>query len=119
MSPAQKPRNTNERTEMIEDQPLPGLEPPTPPKTAIEEACDEFLTDLDASDGMTPLRKFLGEILRSQAQVIAIGSKTAKTSAVNAIPNILAIVQAMKLDTGDDRKADQLAALMDEIKASR
>lgn len=98
---------------------LPGLEPPAPERTAIEVACDEFLADLDASDGMNPLRRFLGEIIRAQAHVIAVGSKTAKTSAVSAIPNVLACIQAMKLDAGHTGKAEELASLLDQMKAAR
>lgn len=104
---------------MTNEPTLPGLEPPAPAKSAIEEACDAWLSDLDAENGLTPLRRFLGEIIRSQTHVVAVGAGSAKTSAVKAIPNVLACIQAMKLDAGDQRKADQFQALISEMRGAR
>lgn len=103
----------------MEEPALPGLEPPTPTPSAIERACDEWLHDLEAEDGMNPLRRFLGEIIRAQSAVISAGATSGKTSATTAVPNVLACIQAMKLDAGDQRKADQFADLVAKMKAAR
>ncbi|MCI7456982.1 hypothetical protein [Actinomyces urogenitalis] len=101
---------------MSDPQPLPGFEPPKRSLTRLEELCEEFLKDIEAKGQMTPLRRLLGEVARTQSLVIGVGSPTAKTSAVLAVPQLLNAIAAMDLPQ-DSGQSKNLGQIMETLKA--
>lgn len=66
----------------------------------MERACDNWLSDLDASGDLDSLREFLGEIIKHLTGVLALpDGYGGKTSKANATEQILKCIDRMNLPT--------------------
>lgn len=98
---------------------LPGLEPTPPTPSPIEDACDTWLRELESQGKLDSKRRLIGEIMRTQAAVIAAGAASGKTSATTAVPNIIQCIEALDPGEAEGDIDDEFNDLVRRMKAAK